>query len=53
MRICPLHKTILVFEKNSKHRLICSTKDCPHIEFTSETNPEKYQTTSVPFWCTK
>jgi hypothetical protein len=48
MRTCPLHKTPLVFEPKSKHRLVCTEKvtkdgktwDCPHVQYTSEMNPD-------------
>lgn len=53
MRICPLHKTELIFEKGSKHRLICPTKKCEHIEYTTAINPETYQVTALPFWCNR
>jgi len=46
-RICPLHKTELVYE--GKHLLVCQNKvqtkngsvNCPHREYTTLLNPDE------------
>lgn len=55
MRTCPLHKTELVYETRSKHKLICSNKKCEHTEYTSLINPtltdNEVKTINMPYWC--
>ena len=39
MRICPLHKTELVYQNKEKYKLVCQKNNCPHTEYTSQINP--------------
>lgn len=53
MPTCPLHKIELVFEERTKHKLVCTNKNCSHVEYTSKLNPNNPRATALPFWCSK
>lgn len=39
MRICPVHKAVLIYEERASFRLRCPHKRCPHVEYTTAVNP--------------
>ena len=48
--ICSLHKTELKYK--AKHILMCSVKNCPHIQYTVTPSPD-FEYTRLPWWCNK